>query len=305
MTRRQFLSRSLAIGAGIVLAPSLLLARDSAASVEHTVVRGDTLTDLARRYNTTVGAIRKANNLRSDQINVGQKLIIPVSASQVSVPEVSAPIVHIVARGDTLSALALRYGTTADAIRKANNLRSDQINVGQKLLIPSSSHNGGFQYIDAVVRATERITIQPNRWQWIVGHHSAIERGNARIYGNYHRNQRRMENGLAYHFVIGNGVDSGEGEVEIGERWLRQIDGGHVRRADVNRTGIGICMVGNFESRRPSERQMAAFIELVDYLKNTVLGGNCRFAVHREIDPRHTVCPGRYFPIRAMHERYG
>lgn len=291
------------IGAGIALAPTLLLSRDSAAAIEHTVVRGDTLTDLARRYNTTVSAIRQANNLRSDQINVGQRLSIPTSPSQRPVEVAAAPVIHTVARGDTLSALALHHGTSVGAIRQANNLRSDQINVGQRLVIPSTS--GGFQHINAVVRATEGITVTPGRWRWIVGHHSAIERGNARIYDNYHRNQRRMQNGLAYHFVIGNGIDSGDGEVEIGQRWLRQLDGGHVRRADVNRSGIGICVVGNFENRHPSQRQLAAFTELVDYLKNVLLNGNCRFAVHREIDQRHTVCPGRHFPTRAMHQRYG
>lgn len=299
INRRSFITRSLMIGAGLALAPSLLISRASGATTEYTVARGDTLSDLARRYDCSVSAIRRANDLRSDQINVGQKLAIPATAA----PAPAAPRVHTVARGDTLSALASDYATTIAAIRQANNLRSDQINVGQRLVIPSSS--GGFNYIDHVVSATEAISITPGRWLWIVGHHSAIERGNARIYGNYHRNQRGMQNGLAYHFVIGNGIDSGDGEIEIGDRWLRQLDGGHVRRADVNRTGIGICVVGNFETRHPSPRQMAAFMELVDYLKNVVVKGKCRFTVHREVDRRHTVCPGRHFPVRAMHERYG
>lgn len=213
----------------------------------------------------------------------------------------SSPIIHIVKKGDNLSLLARRYSTTVHAIKLANNLNSDLIRIGQKLVIPSSS---GHSYIDNVIRQTNALTVTPGRWQWIVGHHSGIERGNARIYGNYHRNQRHMVNGLAYHFVIGNGIDSGDGEIEIGERWLKQLDGGHVRSAAVNRSGIGICLVGNFEKTAPSSRQMAAFIELVDYLKYTVLRGQCKFTVHREVDKRHTVCPGRNFPIRAMHQRY-
>ncbi len=292
------------IGAGLALAPSLVVSRAAAATTEHTVSRGDTLSDLARQYDSSVSAIRQANNLRGDQINVGQKLIIPVAPGLLTTSTPAAPQLHTVARGDTLSRLASQYNTSVAAIRQANNLQSDQINVGQRLVIPSSA-SGGFNFINNVVRATDAITVTPGRWQWIVGHHSAIERGNARIYGNYHRNQRRMQNGLAYHFVIGNGIDSGDGEVEIGDRWIRQLDGGHVRRADVNRSGIGICVVGNFETRRPSPRQMAAFTELVDYLKNVVVKGNCRFAVHREIDRRHTVCPGRHFPTQAMHARYG
>ena len=43
-----------------------------------------------------------------------------------------------------------------------------------------------------------------------------------------------MQNGLAYHFLIGNGIDSGDGEVEIGPRWKRQLLGGHVKNYKIN-----------------------------------------------------------------------
>ena len=113
-----------------------------------------------------------------------------------------------------------------------------------------------------------------------------------------------MKNGLAYHFVIGNGVDSGNGEIEVGARWLKQLDGGHVRKTEVNQQGIGICVVGNFEETRPTQSQMRAFIELVDYLGNDLLKGNYKFLVHREVDRNHTVCPGKFFPTQAMHRRF-
>ena len=151
---------------------------------------------------------------------------------------------------------------------------------------------------------TKALSIKPDRWRWIVGHHSAIKYGNAAIYDRTHR-QRGMENGLAYHFVIGNGIDSGDGEIEIGSRWLKQLKGGHVHREDINETGIGICLVGNFEDTKPTSKQLAAFQELVDYLRSDVVGRKIRFAVHREIDPGRTVCPGRYFPVARMHRRYG
>ena len=114
-----------------------------------------------------------------------------------------------------------------------------------------------------------------------------------------------MENGLAYHFVIGNGIDSGDGEIEIGPRWFRQIKGGHVHREEINEVGIGICLVGNFEQTRPTWKQMLAFQELVDYLRSNVVGTRIRFAVHKEIDPGRTACPGRYFPTVQMHRVYG
>jgi N-acetyl-anhydromuramyl-L-alanine amidase AmpD len=114
-----------------------------------------------------------------------------------------------------------------------------------------------------------------------------------------------MQNGLAYHFVIGNGIDSADGEIEIGPRWKKQLEGGHVRNREVNLQGIGICMVGNYEETHPSKKQMASFTQLVDHLGDSVLKKRYTFAVHKEIDRNHTVCPGRNFPVRSMHERYG
>lgn len=165
---------------------------------------------------------------------------------------------------------------------------------------PQESH----PYIADVRRRTRALAIKPRRWRWIVAHHSAIKYGNAAIYDRAHR-ERGMENGLAYHFVIGNGIDSGDGEIEIGPRWLRQLKGGHVHREDVNEVGIGICLVGNFEETEPTRNQLAAFRQLVEYLRADVVGKRIRFAVHREIDPGRTVCPGRHFPIAAMHRLYG
>lgn len=151
---------------------------------------------------------------------------------------------------------------------------------------------------------TRTLEIAPNRWKLVVGHHSGVPTGNAAIYDRYHRS-RGMENGLAYHFVIGNGTKSKDGEIEIGGRWKRQLPGGHVRSDAINQVGIGICLVGNFEETRPTGAQLHSFKTLVTYLKENVVQGPWRFAVHRDLDPGHTACPGRHFPIRKMHQRFG
>lgn len=204
---------------------------------------------------------------------------------------------HTVRKGDTLSAIALRYGVSVSALKRANALNSDLIRIGQTLVIPAPA---GLD-VKALLRG---IPVERGRWTHIVGHHSATPHGNAEIYDRNHR-RRGMENGLAYHFVIGNGKDSGDGEIEIGPRWRKQLEGGHVRRREINLHGIGICVVGNFEETRPSAKQMAAFTALVEYLGGEVLKGQYTFAVHREIDRNHTVCPGKYFPVAAMHARFG
>ena len=105
-----------------------------------------------------------------------------------------------------------------------------------------------------------------------------------------------MENGLAYHFIIGNGSDSRDGEIEVGGRWTRQLNGGHVHSFALNENSIGICLVGNFEKTRPTKKQIAAALELVGFVKRTLLAGKPDLLLHREIPGEHTLCPGHNFP---------
>src|SRR5207248_10158489 len=66
-------------------------------------------------------------------------------------------------------------------------------------------------------------------------HNSGTRQGNARVFDYYHKHVRRMQNGLAYHFVIGNGTSTGNGQIEVGDRWRRQINGGHVHSDYLNK----------------------------------------------------------------------
>jgi LysM repeat protein len=101
--------------------------------VTHTVVRGDTLYSIARRYGTSVEAIMQANSLANANIYVGQRLLIASSATPI--PGTS---VYTVVRGDTLYSIARRYGTTVDAIMAVNGLSGTYIYVGQQLFINST-----------------------------------------------------------------------------------------------------------------------------------------------------------------------
>ncbi len=98
-------------------------------NVTHTVRRGDTLSQLAANYGTTVSAIQQANGLRGTRIGRGQRLNIPSGGGTT----------HTVKWGENLGMLAKRYSTTVQNIRSANNLRSSTIYPGQKLLIGGSS----------------------------------------------------------------------------------------------------------------------------------------------------------------------
>lgn len=97
-------------------------------TVSYTVQAGDTLWLIARRYGTTVEAIRQANGLTGNTLQIGQVLRIPVS---------QGPYVEYTVRaGDTLWELSRRYQTTVEAIRQANGLTSNILQIGQVLRIP-------------------------------------------------------------------------------------------------------------------------------------------------------------------------
>lgn len=137
-------------------------------------------------------------------------------------------------------------------------------------------------------------------WDSIVIHHSATERGGARLFDKMHREKNGWEYGLGYHFVIGNGTDTGDGEVEVGSRWIRQnegIHGAHAGSDHFNQYGIGICLVGNFEEDRPTGKQMAALLKLVRRLASTYRIPTSRIFDHQKVRPEHTDCPGRFFPM--------
>lgn len=106
------------------------------APVVHVVQRGENLFRIALRYNTTVEAIAAANNIRNPQfIYVGQKLTIPRGGG--TSPQPGGGRTHVVQPGENLFRIALRYGTTPQAIAAANNLPNVHlIYAGQVLRIP-------------------------------------------------------------------------------------------------------------------------------------------------------------------------
>jgi hypothetical protein len=159
-----------------------------------------------------------------------------------------------------------------------------------------------YRYLtSSVVEAIRRAPVKRRRWQFIVVHNSGTRQGNARVFDYYHRYVRRMQNGLAYHFVIGNGTSTGNGQIEVGDRWRRQINGGHVHSDYLNNISLGICLVGDFNRDQPTRAQLDACEELIRYLRQRC-GGTGRGAIpvkpHREMNPPRwpTDCPGDDFP---------
>jgi hypothetical protein len=166
----------------------------------------------------------------------------------------------------------------------------------------SRSRPSNYRYLTrSVIEAIRRAPVKRRRWQFIVVHNSGTRQGNARVFDYYHRHVRRMQNGLAYHFVIGNGSSTGNGQIEVGDRWRRQINGGHVHSDYLNNISLGICLVGDFNRDQPTRAQLESCEELIRYLRERcgkIDRGDIPVRPHREMNPPRwpTDCPGDVFP---------
>ena len=166
----------------------------------------------------------------------------------------------------------------------------------------SSSSGAGYRYLTRSVRdQIDRAPVARSRWQYIVVHNSGTRQGNAAAFDYYHRRIRRMQNGLAYHFVIGNGTSTGNGQIEVGDRWRRQINGGHVHSDYLNNIALGICLVGDFNRDQPTRAQLDCCEELIRYLRQRCGKVGDHYPIvkpHREMNPPRwaTDCPGDAFP---------
>lgn len=211
-----------------------------------------------------------------------------------------AETVHVVQRGETLTGIARRYGVTLSRLAEVNGLgRNGHIYAGQRLSIPDRETFKP-RLAASVQRAIDSARVQPGRWRYIVIHHSGVNLGDVKGMDRYHREERHMEHGIAYHFVIGNGNGMGDGEVVPTRRWSGQLDGGHLASEAQNKVALGICLVGNFDQRKPTERQMESLQALVEALLKRCRLSPDAVKTHQQINVVKTRCPGRFFPFQTL-----
>jgi N-acetyl-anhydromuramyl-L-alanine amidase AmpD len=139
-------------------------------------------------------------------------------------------------------------------------------------------------------------------WKYVVLHHSAHDTGS---YAQIDRDHRQIQgwNGCGYHFVIGNGSESPDGQIEIARRWTEQRSGAHCRNgrtAEVNEYGIGICLIGDLDKSPPTPRQIQAARALVAYLRDRYSISTDRIGTHAVLANAPTACPGKNFPTAAI-----
>jgi hypothetical protein len=149
------------------------------------------------------------------------------------------------------------------------------------------------------------IELDHSRWKAIVVHHSGSPGGSPESLDRLHRSWGFAS--LGYHFVVGNGIDYGDGALYAGPRWTRQEPGAHVAERATgaqptaswfNEHAIGICLVGNGERRSFTDGQLTQLAELVADLQREFGIPDNHVFLHSDLSS--VTSPGRFFPVAAF-----
>ena len=204
-------------------------------------------------------------------------------------------VYHIVGTGDTLWQIARDYDVDMHDIMQVNRIRdAGRLIAGQTLVIPQPvtpspvALSGRPLPLSRVIEKKIGVKHPLSKWRTITLHHSATDTGNAASFHRDHK-KRRM-GGLFYHFVIGNETGSGDGEVEVGWRWKRQVKSN--RPYDIQ-----VCLVGDFNKQDVSKKQFQSLVSLIHLLRKQYNIPLRHVRRHRDIRGKTTECPGRRFPF--------
>lgn len=287
----------------ILLLAGLCFCAASYGAVSHTIKKGETLSTISKNYGVSVKSIKDLNKI-SDANVIGTGQVIKIPSSEPTTFD------YKIKKGDSLSTIAKRNGTTLKKLAQLNGIRNaNKIKVGQVIKIPNtsksvSSPDRSFDALPYSIKSALNAIPVRGGWKHIVIHHSATEADRAKNMDRVHREERNMENGLAYHFVIGNGRGMKNGEIFIGDRWRKQLQGGHLKSYAKNKIAIGICLVGNFEKRPPTTKQLEQLEALIHYLMDRTDVHHSGITTHTLIHPHHTLCPGKYFPTDSFLKKF-
>jgi membrane-bound lytic murein transglycosylase D len=115
----------------ILFAGSPVLAQQKSQPQQHVVESGETLYSIAQQYHVTVQDLMKWNHLNSDDIQIGQQLLVTSPEQKTTGAQESSAEKHMVKRGETLFSIAKDYGVSVDQLKSWNDLQNNALHVGQ------------------------------------------------------------------------------------------------------------------------------------------------------------------------------
>lgn len=129
--------------AGAISALVLMNGKAAAYGKDYTVKKRDTLYSLSKKYQVSIDQLKETNALTSEKIVVGQRLVVPEQGKTMVPKSEEITNQYTVQKGDSLFLLAKKYGITLEKLKKINNIQSDRINIGQKIVVPLETSNYG------------------------------------------------------------------------------------------------------------------------------------------------------------------
>ena len=137
--------------------------------------------------------------------------------------------------------------------------------------------------------------VEARRWKSVYIHHSKTDGGSAATLGE-------LNDGLADHFVIGNGAGCGDGEIQIAQRWHQQRPAGRMFAGEaVSGDRISICVVGDFDRSLPTATQMLRLRQLITALQARCGIPAANVYIVQGKQPSKGAA-GRYFPAAKLRE---
>jgi len=127
-------STNLSIGQKILIPVSESI--DNEKYDTYIVKSGDNLYNIANKYNTTINELMNINNLSTNILSIGQKLLVPKGKT-----ESTGEIIYTIKSGDNLYSIANKYSVSVNELKNYNNLDSNLLNIGQILKIPTATGN--------------------------------------------------------------------------------------------------------------------------------------------------------------------
>jgi N-acetylmuramoyl-L-alanine amidase len=144
----------------------------------------------------------------------------------------------------------------------------------------------------------------PNRWNYIVIHHSAGDYGNIEHLQEIHDQRQSQEpiHAISYHYIIGNGNGMEDGKIASDIRREYNLWGVHVSKNnwDRNFRGLGICLIGNLDIKEMTAKQYQSLIKLTKDLMNEFYIDYEDVELHGKLSGESTKCPGKFFPTRKF-----
>lgn len=133
---------------------------NSQRNINYVVKSGDTISQIADKHGIKTKDLKSANNLKTDRLQIGQELFIPVKNNKetgepASIAKIEKPLPqekttvktkskfeknlgsYVVTKGDTLGHIAENHSIRTSELKKANNLKNNNLQIGQKLVIPN------------------------------------------------------------------------------------------------------------------------------------------------------------------------